>query len=101
MNYTYNLKDLAEMIKHWVNTPPNAYLGQNYGFNIQSILLSPLSESKADFILKQLREHIPPLQKLNSSQLAIYKETVNNDTEKYFIVLNGELEIPLEISRET
>lgn len=87
------------MIRHWVKTPPNAYLGQDYGFNIQSILLRPLTENMADYILSELKKQIPPLQYLNSSQLEIYRETLGNDTARYFIMINGDVEIELGIAR--
>lgn len=97
MHYTYSVSELEAMIRHWVETPPNSYLGQDYGFNIQTMLLRPLSETQvmADYILSELKKHIPPLQYLNSSQLAVYRETMANDTVKYFLVLNGSVEIEL------
>lgn len=95
MYYTYSVQELAQMIEHWIHTPPNGYLGQDYGCNIQEILLRPLSQQNADFILSELKRHIPPLQYLNSSQLSIYQETLQNDTVKYFLVLNNEVEIEL------
>ena len=96
MHYTYSLEELADMIRHWINTKPNSYLGQDYGFNLQAMLLRPLSENKADFILSELKRHIPPLQAFNSSNLAIYQETKMNDTVAYYIVLNNTLEIELK-----
>ena len=97
MHYIYSVQELAKMIEHWIHTPPNGYLGQDYGFNVQSILLRPLSESQmaADYIIAELKQHIPPLRFLNSSQLSIYRETIDNDTVKYFLVLNDEVEIEL------
>lgn len=96
-HYTYSLEELAAMIRHWINTKPNSYLGQDYGFNLQAMLLQPLSESYADFILGELKRHIPPLQAFDSSALAIYEETKMNDTKSYYIVLNNTIEIELKI----
>lgn len=88
MHYTYSIEELADMIRHWINTKPNSYLGQDYGFNLPAMLLGPISESQADFILSELKRHIPPLQNFDSSSLAIYQETFLNDTVKYYIVLS-------------
>lgn len=89
------------MIRHWLATVPNSYLGQTYGFNLHKILLKPLSEIEADQILREMKEQIPPLQHLNDDQLRVTEDPELTQTKKYYITLNGTIDIELgEVSTD-
>lgn len=97
MSYIYSAEELKQMIEHWLATRPNSYLGYGYGFNLHEMLLKPLTAIEADFILQELKNNVPPLQHLDSEQLAIYRiSTERNQIERYAIVLYGKLSIELK-----
>lgn len=99
MYYIYSFEDFERMIKHWLATRPNAYLGSPYGFNQHKILLKPMSDNEADQILVEMKEQIPPLQHLSDDQLMVTRDPNVTQTDKYYITLNGEIHI--ELGEET
>lgn len=83
------------MIRHWLNTQPNQYLGHGFGNDVHQIMLKPMSESEADYILQEMKEQIPPLQLLTGEQLMITREVLSNQTEQYYVTINGSIHVPL------
>lgn len=83
------------MIRHWLATRPQSYLGSPYGFNQHAKLLKPMSDNEADHFLIEMKEQIPPLRHLNNDQLMITRDPEVTQYEKYYITLNGEIHIEL------
>lgn len=83
------------MIRHWIATVPNSYLGQSYGFNHHEKLLKPMSDDEADSILQEMKAQMPPLQLLGEDQLMVQREQLDNQSEKYYITLNGNIHIEI------
>jgi len=93
--YIYSFEDYERMIRHWIGTVPNSYIGQSYGFNLHKTLLKPMSIDEADQILREMKEQIPPLQLLKPDQLMVSRGPEVTATEKYYITLNGNIHIEL------
>ncbi len=90
------------MIRHWLATRPNSYLGSPFGFNQHKMILKPMSDNEADQLLAEMREQIPPLRHLSGDQLMVTRDPVVTQTEKYYITLNGSIDIPLfEVNTDT
>lgn len=49
------------MIRHWLSTPPNGYLGSGYGSDVHSLLQQPISSLTADQVLDKLKKDVPLL----------------------------------------
>lgn len=85
---------IVDMIEHWLRTPPNAYLGSEYGAPLNELLLNPLSTNVADSFIEKLRKDIPALNQLSGEHFGIYSTT--SGFEKRIVVLEvGNVEIEL------
>lgn len=52
-------EDLQAMIRHWLNTPLNGYLGSDYGQEVKILLQRPQEDGLADAVLDKMRADIP------------------------------------------
>jgi hypothetical protein len=86
-----NANDLIEMIKHWLNTPMNGYLGSSYGSDVPALLAKPLEPSVADSFLNKMRQDIPILNSLPSDSLSIQAEQIGVDRLNIYIEVAGTL----------
>jgi hypothetical protein len=55
-------EDIAGMVRHWLETPPEGYLGSPYGADVKALLQRPQTDQVAinDFIAK-MRNDLPVL----------------------------------------
>ncbi|AWL27146.1 hypothetical protein DJ533_00230 (plasmid) [Acinetobacter defluvii] len=95
MNFNLEPLHVKAIIEHWLNTPPNGYIGVNYGRNLAEILLKPMSVDSADLILQWIKEDIPLLRGLSSEELMIMSEDVGFDKKLFYIQI-GQVLIPLQ-----
>lgn len=51
--------EVVDMVRHWLNTPPNRFYGSSYGISIKEMLQKPMSQSDADLIVQKMREDLP------------------------------------------
>ncbi len=86
--------DLTDMIRHWLATPPNGYLGSGYGADLKAFLQAPMSAGIADSLLAKMRVDIPLVAALPTSSLNIYAVDDGPDKRTIYIDVAGEL-IPL------
>lgn len=86
--------DLVDMIRHWLATPPNGYLGSGYGCDLNALLQSPMTSGIADSLLAKMRVDIPLVATLPSSSLNIYAVDAGPDKRTIYIDVAGEM-IPL------
>lgn len=87
--------DLAEMVKHWLSTPPNGYLGSGYGCDPKSLLQLPNANGLADAFIDKMMEDIPLLQQLPRGSVNVYFEQINKDTKRLLIEV-GDITIPYD-----
>lgn len=64
--------DIQRMVRHWLNTPVNGYLGSGYGQDIKALLQNPLSSGEADGVLQKLRADVPVLAVLPDGAVNLY-----------------------------
>lgn len=95
MNYIFRAEDIKRMIEHWLNTPPNGYVGVSYGRNLKELLHRPMDDDTADLFLSWMREDIPVLKNLTDSELQIVEQEVDFETKQFFIQI-GEILIPIK-----
>lgn len=86
--------DLVDMIRHWLATPPNGYLGSSYGCDLNALLQNPMTNGIADSLLAKMRVDIPLVAVLPSSSLNIYAVGSGPDKLTLYIDVAGET-IPL------
>ena len=95
MNYIFGADDIKRMIKHWLATPPNGYVGVSYGRNPKELLNHPMDDDTADTLLQWMREDMPILKQLSDNELSVAHEEVNFETKQFYIQI-GEILIPIK-----
>ncbi len=86
--------DLSDMIRHWLATLPNGYLGGGYGADLKALLQTPMTTGVADSLLAKMRIDIPLVAALPASALNIYAVDSGPDKRTIYIDVAGEM-IPL------
>lgn len=65
--------DIQLMIRHWLETPTNGYLGSDYGSDIKTLLQRAQSETRlADRFLRKLRTDVPVLDAVPQELVGLY-----------------------------
>lgn len=59
---TITAEDLQEMVAYCLATPPNGFLGCDYGPDVRSVLMTPMASGAADALIDKIRQDIPLLQ---------------------------------------
>lgn len=85
------------MIEHWLNTPPNGYIGVTYGRNLREILFKPMTEDSANTLMDWMLEDMPILKQLSDEDFRIVEQDDGHDKKRFFIKLTTILiEIPTQ-----
>lgn len=93
---TITSTDILEMVRHWLHTPINGYLGSGYGQDIKSLLQLPHSDSAADDYLEKLKNDVPILKALPEGSVNIYGVHTPPDRLDFVIEIMGmTLDIPV------
>lgn len=79
------------MVRDWLETPINGYLGSNYGQDFNKYLHRPISTHEADVQLTKLRADVPVLQMLPDETLNLYVMHDQHERSELFIELAGHL----------
>lgn len=77
--------DLARMVRHWLGTPPNGYLGSGYGCDPKALLQLPNSSTLGDAFIEKMLEDIPLLRQLPRGAVNVYFETIAKDQKRLLI----------------
>jgi hypothetical protein len=65
--------DIQAMVRHWLETPVNGYLGSGYGADTKSLLQRAQSdEEQADRYLRKLKRDVSVLEVLPNSAVSLY-----------------------------
>lgn len=85
-------EDISAMVRHWLETPPEGYLGSPYGSNVKSLLQRPMSDQVAmnDF-LNKMRTDLPVLGVLPAGAVSAWMEPVGADKVVLHIDVAGTL----------
>ncbi|MGY6771939.1 hypothetical protein [Gallibacterium sp. ZY190522] len=68
---TITSQEIEKMLRHWLNTPVNTYLGSSYGFDKNTLLFTPLSMNKADEMIAKLKHDIPLFSGVNVNMFSV------------------------------
>lgn len=64
--------DIQAMVRHWLETPVNGYLGSSYGSDVNSLLQRAQSDGRADSFVRKLRSDVSVLEVLPSSDVTLF-----------------------------
>lgn len=73
-------KEVQAMVKHWLKTPVNGYLGSDYGQDLKSLLQRPMNDGMGDAVLQKLRSDVPIIGILPSGSVNLLQ--INGETDK-------------------
>lgn len=62
-----NGQDIQKMVRHWLDTPINGYLGSGYGQDTKSLLQKPFESGVADSYLSKLKDDVSVLKVIKNS----------------------------------
>lgn len=82
-------KDIHEMVRHWLNTPVEGYLGSGYGQDAKALLQLAQSSGRPEAFLAKMRQDIPALQMLPPGSLNLYAVRTPPDKVELFIDVAG------------
>lgn len=86
---TLSMLEVSDMVRHWLATPVNGYLGSSYGNDVKSLLQQPQNTTLADSFLRKLVEDVPVLASMPAGSLNLYVEPVAKDRLRLIIDLAG------------
>ena len=90
-------KDVQNMIRHWLKTPINGYLGSDYGQDAKALLQLPMGDSASvDAYLQKLRSDIALLLKLPVNAVNIYSVERGIDKKEIVIEVAGVTTVTLD-----
>ena len=83
-------KDIQSMVRHWLETPVNGYLGADYGQDGKSLLQVAFTDTtRADAFLQKMIEDIPILQVLPPGSLNLFSVKTAPDKTEIMIEVAG------------
>lgn len=85
MNDTVDGDEVSGMIEHWLKTPPNAYLGSDYGSDPKSLLQMPNSAGLGDQFIDKLIVDVPVVAALPSAAVNVYFEQIDKESKQLII----------------
>lgn len=92
MTATITAKDVQKMVRHWLKTPVNGYLGSDYGQDPMALVNIPFKDSSvADEYLRKLRRDVSILDALPPGSVNLYAETEAPDKERISIDVAGQM----------
>lgn len=84
-----NADDIQRMITHWLSTPPNGYLGSDYGSDAKSLLQKALHSGIADAFIEKMKKDLPILSVIPQENIALYSVPEPPDKLRLFIAIAG------------
>jgi hypothetical protein len=82
-------QDIQDMVRHWLNTPVNGYLGSGYGADLPSLLQKELTANVADSFLAKLKTDIPIIGEMPADQVNLHSRPNGVDGLEIFIEVAG------------
>jgi hypothetical protein len=84
-----NATNIQRMITHWLATPPNGYLGSDYGSDTKSLLQKALHSGVADAFIEKMKKDLPILSVIPQENFALYSVPEPPDKLRLFIAIAG------------
>lgn len=60
------------MLDHWLNCPPNGYLGSGYGSDLKALLQTAANSGLANDVIEKARDDIPILRLAPPGSLKVF-----------------------------
>lgn len=76
-----------DMVRHWLSTPVNGYLGSDYGSAPQDLLQKPMSSGLGDAFVAKLENDVPVIGALQNNAVDVYFEDKGIDSKTLHIVV--------------
>lgn len=74
-----NGTEVLGMVTHWLDTPPNGYLGSDYGSDPQALLHAPMAAAGlGDAFLDKMRQDVPVIGALPDRAVNVHLEKLPN-----------------------
>ena len=89
MKPTITAQDIQAMVSHWLSTPPNAYLGSNYGADPQSLLQNPMAAGIGDAFIGKMREDISALDAMQADAVNVFYVDAPPDRRELIVDVAG------------
>lgn len=83
--------EIQDMVRHWLSTPPNGYLGSGYGTDVMALLQAPMASGLGDSFIAKMREDLPIIGALPAGAINVYFEDKGNDSKILWIDVSGSL----------
>lgn len=91
MSTTITGRDVQQMVRHWLETPVNGYLGSDYGQDGRRLLQQPQADSvRANAFLQKLRNDVSILKALPAGSVNLYGKTAAPDRLELTIEVAGQ-----------
>ncbi|KYQ83275.1 hypothetical protein AWW72_14855 [Acinetobacter sp. NRRL B-65365] len=91
---------IMAMIKHWLQSEVNGYLGSDYGPDWNALFLGPLSAPVANTFIEKMKRDIPILKQLSADQLQLWSQNEGFETETIYLRLANQIAINLNQVRD-
>lgn len=86
---TLDVLEVVDMVRHWLETPTGAYLGQSYGNDIKSLLQQPQNSVLGDAFIEKLIADVPVLKNMPAGTVNVYLASVGKERQRLIIDLAG------------
>ena len=87
--------DIQMMVRHWLNTPLNSYLGSDYGQDLKQFLQNPMKIGIPEKFINKMRRDISILLCVPIDGINIYsKKRDDNKVDLFIEVFNTLIEVP-------
>ena len=85
--------DVQRMVRHWLNTPLNGYLGDDFGNNLPDYLQSPNTANGSSEIMRKMYSDLPVLQLLPSGSISVqsFSDPQISDRMNVLVTVFGEV----------
>lgn len=95
MENVITAEEVVNMVRHWLNTPPNRFYGSAYGSDLKSLLQKPMASNEADLLIQKMKADIPILKAIPNSVNIYVQELPNRpDAKKLIIEVLGTAIVP-------
>lgn len=91
MQNKLNGAELQDMVRHWLGTPPNGYLGSGYGSDPHALLQQPMSSGIGDAFIDKLTDDVPLVGALPAGAVNVYFQELENDKKRLLIEVSDQL----------
>ena len=85
-DYTITATDIQDQVRHNLNTPPNGYLGSDYGSDVKSMTQTPQSSGVANSFISKLKTDVPLTA---ATGVNVYAENQGVDKKKLYVEVSG------------